>query len=937
MPIDLTMGEGFVNPLGFHDATPVFSWKLPVGVQKQTAYQLVVKGDGLLWDSGWVESDRSVFVPYGGKALASRQQGEWQVRFRDENGKQSEWSESATFELGLLSNADWKAQWIRPSMPDAPPVPEFKLIKATYRAKEKHELQKDLTAFYRKKIKDNFLEVNVRNQVLGGDPAEGSVKELVLVYLLDGEERTSIVEENKKATFPPMEAKVESVAWLRREFPVSGEVGRARLYVTARGVFEVHLNGEKVGNDAFVPGWTSYADRLDTLTYDVTDKIIGGQNAIGALLGAGWYAGRLGWAHDKGLFGRHPELLLQLEITYRDGRKVNVVSNGEWKATLDGPIVVSSIYDGETYDARKEMPGWDKPGYDDAAWGAVGVNAEPGAQRLVPKPFAPVRVTETLATRKITEPEPGRFVFDLGQNMVGWPVLDIPVEKDRTVTLRVAEMLNQDGTMYTANYRSAKATDFHTAAQTGTVSWRPTFTFHGFRYVELSGLPEGAKPKTDWVRGEVLHTDLPRIGSFSSSHEKLNQLYSNITWGQRGNFLDIPTDCPQRDERLGWTGDAQAFAPTALLNYDCHAFFKSWLGSMRDDQFADGQIPHVVPDILNAGGSPGWMDAATIIPWDVYVSTGDAEMLSENYGMMEKLVAWYRGRSKDGLISKMGGFGDWLQPYAKDQKGDTPKELLGTAFYANSVQILADSATVLGKKADAAKYGAEAARVKAAFANHYFDADGKLRNAPETQTAYLLAIGFNLVPDELQKKAARHLVALVDAADGHLRTGFLGTPFIAQVLDDMGHGDLAYSLLFKETYPSWFFSINQGATTMWERWNSYSHQDGFGNVTMNSFNHYAYGAIGEWMIERVAGLSLDPEHPGYRHFFVRPLSGGPLTSARAELETAYGKAASGWRKEGNRLAMEVVVPPNTTATVEFPNGRPSETVAPGVHRFELEL
>jgi alpha-L-rhamnosidase len=933
----LTVGEGFADPIGFHDATPTFSWKLPDGVKKQTAYRIEVKADKTLWDSKWVESDQSVFVPYGGKPLESRQRLSWRVRYRDEKGKESDWSKPVYFELGLLSSRDWKAQWIRPSVPEAPPVPEFKLIKAVYRSKEHPELSKDLTAFYQKKIKDNFLEVHVTNKALGGDPAKDSVKELVLTYTLNGEEKTSIVDEGKKATFPSLEKTVESVAWLRREFPVPGNIERARLYVTARGLFEVHLNGENVGHDTFTPGWTSYANRLDTLTYDVTDKVQTGDNAVGVLLGTGWYAGRLGWKHDKGLFGRHPELLLQLEITYQDGRTETIVSDGQWKATLDGPIILSSIYDGETYDARKEIPGWDKAGFNDAKWGTVEVNEDLGVQQLTPKPFAPVRATETLTVQNITEPEPGRFVFDLGQNMVGWAALNIPVEKDQTVTLRVAEMLNPDGTMYTANYRSAKTIDFYTAAETGTISWQPTFTFHGFRYVELSGFPEGAKPKADWIKGVVLHSDLPRIGTFESSHEKLNQLYSNIIWGQRGNFLDIPTDCPQRDERLGWTGDAQAFAPTALLNYDCHAFFKSWLGSMRDDQFKDGQIPHVIPDILKGAGSPGWMDAATIIPWDVYVSTGDAEVLAENFDMMEKLVAWYRTKSKDGLISKIGGFGDWLQPYAKDNKGDTPKELLGTAFYANSVQILANSAKVLGKTADAAKYGAEAAAVKAAFAKHYFAADGTLQNASETQTAYLLAIGFKLIPVDIQKKAAVHLVELVNAADGHLRTGFLGTPFIAQVLDDMGYGDLAYSILFKETYPSWFFSINQGATTMWERWNSYSHKDGFGDVGMNSFNHYAYGAIGEWMIERVAGLALDPEHPGYKHFFVKPIVGGPLTSARVELETAYGRASSGWNLDGDNLMLNVVVPPNTTATIEFPNGKVPETVGAGTYRFELKM
>jgi alpha-L-rhamnosidase len=836
----LTVGEGFVDPVGYHNALPTFSWKLPAGVGKQTAYRVEVKGETPLWDSGWVESGQSVFVPYGGDPLHSRQQLEWRVRFRDETGKESGWSKFANCELGLLSSSDWKAQWIRPQAE--------------------------------------------------ADPEK------------------------------------ETVAWLRREFPVSGKIAHARLYVAARGVFDIQLNGKKVGNDHFANGWTSYTHRLDTLTYDVTDQLKKGENAVSVMLGTGWYAGRIGWKHQKGLFGRHPELLLQLEITRKDGSVETIVSDGSWQATFDGPVLSSSLYDGEHYDARKEVAGWS----------GVVVNPELGSARLVPKPFAPVRATETRTVRNITEPEPGRFVFDLGQNMVGWARIRIPVEKDQTTTIRFAEMLNTNGTLYTENYRSAKSTDFYSAAETGTIEWEPTFTFHGFRYVELSGLPAGAKPNKNWVKGIVLHSDLPRIGSFESSHEKLNQLQSNIVWGQRGNFLDIPTDCPQRDERLGWTGDAQAFCPTSMFNYDCHAFWKSWLGSMRDDQMPDGRIPHVIPDALGKGDSPGWMDAATIIPWEVYVRTGDIEMLADNYKMMERLVCWYRSMVVDGLTPEIKGFGDWLQPYSKNTKGDTPHPLLGLAFYAKSCRILADSARVLERDADAKKYDAEASALKQSFARHYFDGDGKLQNAPETQTAYLLAIEFDLIPEALQKKASAHLVRLIGEADGHLRTGFLGTPFITRVLDSKGYPDLAFDLLFKETYPSWFYSINQGATTMWERWNSYSHKDGFGPVGMNSFNHYAYGAIGQWMYERVAGLAPDPGHPGYKHFFVRPIIGNRLEWAHAELETPYGKAFSGWKKEDGRLIMEVVVPPNTTATIEFPNGRKSETVLAGTYRYELE-
>ncbi len=845
----LTMGEGFVNPLGFHDPSPALSWKLPDGVKRQTAYRMEIKSGATRWDGGWVESSQSVFVPHAGKPLMSRQRGEWRVRFRAENGRDSGWSDYARFEMGLLSNDDWTARWIRPQL---------------------------------------------------GDNAVTRTR--------------------------------EPVAWLRRQFAVSPKaISQARLYVTARGLFHVFLNGKAVGRDYFANGWTSYKHRIDTLTYDVTEQLRRGENNISAMLGAGWYAGRVGWRLKKQDPTAIPELLLQLEITYKDGTTATVASDGGWEGTYEGPLVSSAIYDGEIYDARRANSGWSP----------VVVNPDIGPARLTPKPFAPVRVTQTLPVQAITEPEPGRFVFDLGQNMVGWPRLNISVEKDRAITIRFAEMLNKDGTLYTANYRSAKSSAVYIPAKDGSVEWEPAFTFFGFRYLELSGLPPGAKPDKSWVTGMVLHSDLRPIGSFSSSHAKLNQLQSNIVWGQRGNFLDIPTDCPQRDERHGWLGDALVFCPTSMFNYDCHAFWKSWLGSMRDQQYADGRLPCVIPDMRGPGrSSPGWNDAAVFIPWDVYVRTGDLSMLAENYPMMEKLAAWYRTKCVDGLSAKTTGYGDWLQPYSKNniRDGNTSKDYLAAAYFARDLQILADSARLLGRADDEKRHAAELVTLKKAFVKKYFDADGRLQGITETQTAYLLAIDFALIPADMVKKAAAHLERLiVDEAQGHLRTGFLGTPLIAGVLDRTGRAGLAVELLFKETYPSWFYPINQGATTMWERWNSYTHAEGFGDASMNSFNHYAYGAIGQWMYERIAGLAPDPAHPGYKHFFVRPLPAAPLDHARAELDTPYGKAVSGWIRKNGKLHMEVIVPPNTTATIEFPSDRKPETVEAGTHRYEVEL
>ncbi len=925
-PDSLTVGEGFVNPLGFHDAKPLFSWKLSEGVKKQKAYQIIATSAKGPWDSGWIESEQTTFVPYGGAPLGSRDRVEWKVRFRNENGEESAWSQPAVCELGLLSADDWKARWIRPQSYAPEPVSEFKLVNAFYRSKAHPESGRDITDLLNSRIRNGRLSVRVLNEELGGDPVPNEVKELAVTYRAGDKEKTALFKESASVDLPQAES-VERVALLKRNFSIGRNIARARLYVTARGLFELSLNGKRVGDDHFANGFTSYKKRLHTLSYDVTDLLRRGENSLEAMLGTGWYAGRMTWEKDlKAIYGADPGLLLQLEITGADGSRETLVSDNQWQGTLDGPMLSSSIYDGENYDAKKTATGW-KP---------VEVS-DLGSEKLVPKPFQTVRAVEKLPVREIREISPGRFVFDLGQNMVGWARLRIPVEKGKPVTVRFAEMLKQDGTLYTENYRSAKSTDAFISSTTGTVEWEPHFTFHGFRYVELSGLPSGVRPKKDWVTGVVLRSDLRQTGKFESSHAKLNQLQSNIVWGWRGNSVDIPTDCPQRDERLGWTGDAQVFCPTAMFNTDAHAFWKSWLTSMRDDQIPDGRIPDVIPNVLGEGkgGSPGWMDAATVIPWEVYVRTGDTGILAENYGMMGKLVAWYRSQATNGLTSKVKGYGDWLQPYAKSARGDTPFALIGTAYYARGARILADSARVLGRTDEARRYGKEADEVRAAFLKEYFDEEGKLKASPETQAAYALALAFDLLPDQLKTKAGDNLARLVREADTHLRTGFLGTPYLAPALDGTGHSDLAAELLFQESYPSWFYPINQGATTMWERWNSYTKDKGFGSVSMNSFNHYAYGAIGQWMYERVAGLSPDPAHPGYKHFFVRPLPLRQLDSAKAELQTPYGIASSAWqRKSDGTVLMDVVVPPNTTATIEFPDGRKPVTVEAGRHHFE---
>jgi alpha-L-rhamnosidase len=929
---DLRVSEGFVNPIGFYDATPSFSWKLPEGVRAQNAYRIVAASaaDKLpdsadLWDSGKVSSAQSAWLAYAGKPLGSRQAVHWQVRFWDQDGNESSWSEPARFELGLLDADDWQGEWIRMAEKPAAPAPKVVIEKASYIADGQPDKAIDLTKKLRKRLADGQSTFTVNNEFAGGDPLYGTPKSLALVVIRDGKREEASIPENQSydlLTGKPAGAAEPFVPQhLRREFEVEKPVKQARLHVTALGLYEIRLNGAKVGEDFMAPGWTPYGEKIEALTYDVTRQLKTGSNAIGAMLGEGWYAGRLGWGESKAS-GRKPQLLLQLELSYEDGSSQTIASDGSWKATHQGPIRFSGIYDGEIYDARMEMPGWDKTGFDDAAWRSVATSKPTADQGLAPKRHHPVRVVKELPTVKVTEPAPGRFVFDLGQNIVGWPRLNIPVRKGQTITMRFAEMLEKDGTLYTKNYRKAKSTGTYTAAKDGNVTWHPVFTFYGFRYVELSGFPEGTKPEPGWVTGAVLHSDFGWTGSFASSHALLNKLQENINWGLRGNFLEVPTDCPQRDERLGWTGDAQVFAPAAIFNAGVHSFLASWLESMRLDQHDDGAIPNVVPNILNDHcGGPGWSDAATVIPWETYIRTGDPNVLVENFDMMKRWVGYYESKAKDGIVD-IKAYGDWLQPHPKEgkTKGDTPLNLIGTAYFARSADLTARAARRLGKDAEAERLEALLAKVKSAFTKAFFDDAGKLTTPRETQTGYLLALAFDLLPENLRPQAFSHLVRLVDDAGGHLGTGFLGTPLLAPTLDRFGRADLAYAVLFKETYPSWFFSIHQGATTMWERWNSYSHADGFGDAGMNSFNHYAYGAIGQWMYERIAGLAPDPAQPGYKHFFIQPQPGGPLTQAEAELETPYGIARSAWKLEAGKLHLKATVPPNTTATLRLPEG-----------------
>ncbi len=718
---------------------------------------------------------------------------------------------------------------------------------------------------------------------------------------------------------------------LRTEFALDGTIASARAYVTALGLYEMQINGRRVGDHVLAPGWTSYDKRLQYQSYDVTDLVRTGANAIGVTLGDGWYRGSLAFDKKRNMYGTRVALLTQVVVRYTDGREQVIMSDDKWKAST-GPVLASDIYNGETYDARLETNGWTQAGYDDKRWKRV-LPIEHSKSILIALAGPPIRRIEEITPIKIIHTPKGETVFDMGQNMVGWVKLRVTGPAGTTVRLQHAEVLDKEGNFYTDNLRNAKQTDAYTLKGGGEEMYEPHFTFHGFRYVKVDGYP-GA-PALGALTGVVVHSDMTRTGSFETSNAMLNQLYHNIVWGQKGNFVGVPTDCPQRDERLGWTGDAQVFARTAAFNYDVAGFFTNWLGDVAVDQRPIGSVPDVIPDVLtrgqpNATSSAGWGDAGVIIPWTMYLAYGDSRLLGKQYPGMRKYVEYQRKVAGDALLWNSGWhYGDWLaySTIRADYPGaTTDKDLIATAFYAHAADLVARAARVLGKTDDAREYSALFERIKAAWVREYVTSSGRLSS--NTQTAYALALEFHLLPDDGRADAGNRLAANVRQM-GHLTTGFLGTPYLTNSLSTTGHLGESYQLLLNKKYPSWLYPITQGATTIWERWDGQKPDSSFQEISMNSFNHYAYGAIGDWMVRVVAGLDLDDAAPGYKHIVIHPQPGGGLTSARAELMTQYGTAVSGWKLAGGRLTLDVRVPPNTRATVRLPGATVAQVMEGG--------
>lgn len=707
--------------------------------------------------------------------------------------------------------------------------------------------------------------------------------------------------------------------YLRRDFTLEQPVARARLHATALGVYELSLNGLRVGAAHFTPGWTDYTRRLQVQTFDVTGLLREGANAIGAILGDGWYAGAIGWDLERHHYGPYPlSLLAQMEIELVDGTVRTIVTGPAWRAS-SGPILASDFLMGETYDARLEMPGWDRAGFDDRSWRPVEILDKPRAE-LSAQRSQVVRRVQMLSPRTITEPRPGVYIFDMRQNMVGWARFAVKGKAGDRVRLRFGEMLSDDGTLYTENLRGALSTDTYILRGGGAMEvFEPRFTFHGFRYVEVTGYP-GGFPPLEALCGVVVHSDTPRTGSFSCSSALVNRLYENILWGQRGNFLSVPTDCPQRDERLGWMGDAQIFAPTACFNMDVAAFFTKWMKDVEDAQSEEGAFPNVAPRLVTLNdGAPAWGDAGIIVPWTCLLFYGDRGIVERHYGAMQEWIEYILEVNPE-LVRRErlnDNFGDWVS-----LDNGTPKDLLATAYFARCARLMARMARSIGREDDAHRYDALFNGIRDAFQREFVDDEARLDG--DTQTCYVLALNDDLLLEEQRDAAVDYLVAAIEAHDDHVTTGFLGVGYLLPVLSRFGRDDVAYRLLLNETYPSWGYCIRQGATTIWERWDGWTEDKGFQDPGMNSFNHYSFGAVGEWLYETLAGIAPDPERPGFEHVQIQPRPGGGLTFAAAALETVRGTVSCAWRADSGRLTLRVTIPANSTATVWIPSTKNAE-------------
>lgn len=700
---------------------------------------------------------------------------------------------------------------------------------------------------------------------------------------------------------PDSGAPLRSVAF-KKTFDVKSGIKQARLYATGLGSYIINLNGNKTSDQFFSPGWTDYRYRVQYQTYDVTDLLKKGSNTLCGMIGNMWWSGGLGWGSNKAYYSQGPlRILAQLEITYTDGTKDVIPTDQSWQVAYS-PITENTLYDGETYDARIDLT-------DNTLWQPATI-LDNFDIRLIAQNDEPVRLEQELTPISVTPVDNGDYVFDMGQNMVGLTRLKIKGKPGQTITLRYAELLHPDGTVAQENLRTAKATDRYICKGEGQEEYTPAFTYHGFRYVQISGLTE--KPNLATLTGLVLCSDLRYEGEFECSEPMINKFYQNTKWGQKGNMVSIPTDCPQRDERLGWMGDAQVFAPTASYNAQTAPFYTKWMQDIRDSQSPEGWVTDVCPyTVVGGPAKPAWGDAVVIVPWEVYRHTGDTRILSQNYNAMKAWVDYMTAQSKDNLYvwesNGWYGYGDWVAVEA------SPAQPLAQIYYHYTTSILAKTAALLGKTEDAHKYGAMLPALAEAFHKAYYEVDKK-NYMGATQCANVLPYWFNLVPGELKQQIVQNIVDNVIAKDYHPTTGFYATAYLLPILSETGHHDIAWKLADQRTYPSWGYMVEQGATTIWELWNSDKERP----EGMNSRNHFAYGSVVAWYYGYLAGIRLMEEYPGYKKFIIAPMPAGELTYARAKVPTEYGIISSAWSLKDNTFRLETTIPGNTTALVSIP-------------------
>ncbi|CAN5526620.1 alpha-L-rhamnosidase [soil metagenome] len=893
------------SPLGIDAHRPRLSWILIPGVPqsrdlKQVAYQLKVwDSPGEIdqrppvWDSGRCDSSDQFGIEYAGPVLRSGTSYAWRVRVWDQAGAASEWSPLATWTTGLLG-----PHWSR-KLPAEPGDAAPKWI---------------------------------------GAPIE----------------------------LPWSEHESGPAILVRRKFQIPGEIDRAVVYVSALGLYDLQIDGANVqGDEVLTPGWTDYHKRLHYQTYDVTEPLhrSRGAHAISATLAPGWYAGRIGLTHisnggaRRGIYGRHLRLYLELHVFTRDGTKHAIRSDESWKYSTDGPIVATDLLDGETYDARRALSGWRNANFDDSAWKTVACNDL--GPRLEAQPCEPVRTTQDVSAVTVTQPKAGVYVFDLGQNIAGRCRLSIRGQQSAgdQIVLRHAEVLNPDGTIYRENLRippltplGAPQVDRYICGESAGAqapAFEPRFTFHGFRFVEVTGLK--AKPAPTDLIGRVIHTDAAIAGEFECSSDLLNRIMRAIVWTQRDNMTSVPTDCPQRDERLGWTGDMQVFCGTACFNMDMSKFLAKWCRDIADAQCTDGHMPDFAPHPFDPdtrfSRNPGWGDAAPIVAWKLYTMYGDRRLLEEMYEPCARMLRAVHRDSPD-LIWRGRAYpfmyGDWLTADTLQldgwpkSGGEVPKEIYGTAFFAHHADLMRRMSAALGRKQDEAEFAALFDAIRESFLEHFVDRDAKING--DTQAGYALALAFDLLPENMRDRAAARMVDALKPYGGALSTGFQSTLRMMLELSRHGYHEQAYALVNRTAMPSWGYMLEHGGTTIWERWDGFVQGRGYQNPFMNSFCHYAIGAVGEWMYRVIGGINPGKSQPGFGHVIIKPVPGGGLTWANCALRTVRGKIVSNWKLDQStrRLTLDVVIPPNVTATVHVPadDSPRIERIGSGAYQFE---